>query len=181
MTAIANPAVFKNSYALLSELWGGSPEASDTQQTSLNKICQQTYFTSRPTDSNITSEGKVGIIGSIPSAHVTVTESVLKEIKLFAQNPVLIDKAIFALVHAVDAKLTDRILTQSQQNVVRQMNDSAAEMIEIGFTLKQDDGYTRDTIDCSPGNRFSQSANLMVESFHSAFQMRLLANALMTL
>ncbi|HEY9684364.1 MAG TPA: hypothetical protein V6C89_00325 [Drouetiella sp.] len=180
MAAIADTPFLHNSSIHLAEIWGGSSKSGDNR-TSLNKLCRQTFFSSKPTVEDFKSEAIIGTIEANPPAQVTVTESVLKEIKLFAQNSCLIDKAIFALVHSVDARLFNSVLSQSQKSIVKEMNESAVELIELGFTLKQDDGIKNGTIDCSPENQFSYAPGRTVDGFHSAFQMRLLANALMSL
>jgi hypothetical protein len=71
------------------------------------------------------------------NAPIDVSDSVLKNLKAFAEDSVIIDRAIFTLVHQIDMELNSaQTLSMKQQDVVRQMSENAALLMAAAANRK---------------------------------------------
>ncbi|MBS2003368.1 MAG: hypothetical protein U0103_08420 [Candidatus Obscuribacterales bacterium] len=136
-----------------------------------NNIYAQTSFdTGRPSmvESAIDRDAST----SNQKASITnLTETILKDAKLFSRDPGTIDRAVFALVHWIDSELNQgSALTEEQQEVVRQVKRKVNLLIAKGFisiqrtNLKQNSGchekYCFDPVVCRSNENVHQMHNL---------------------
>ncbi len=98
----------------------------------LNQICHD------DADSNVIA-GKDGWRASNKAADLSLY--VLRNRRVFGQDPAIVDKAIFSLVHRIDEDLkTGQVLTSKQRDVVRQMSENAPKLMiaAVESTLPND-------------------------------------------
>lgn len=109
---------------------------------------------------------------------MNLTETVLKDTKLFSQDPGTIDRAIFALVHWIDSELNQGpVLTEEQQEVVRQVKRKVNLLIAKGLISIQ-----RTNLNKNPHFHENYSFDPVARSGNDNIrQMHNLANALMSI
>ncbi len=174
------------------DITGGATLASEIKQYALalekreasNGLYSQSYAqtsfdTGRNSLGNYThaSRKRLDNADNLPASAVDLTESILKDAKLFSHDPGTIDRAIFSLVHWIDSELQNRAtLSSEQQNVIRQVKEKVGEVLARGLVSFQQTDFQHSTLRheaCSFAPIPANGTNIL--------QMRSLANALMSM
>lgn len=169
------------------DITGGATLASEIRQYALalekreasNGVYSQSYAqtsfdTGRNSLGNYSHASRKRLL---PASAVDLTESILKDAKLFSHDPGTIDRAIFSLVHWIDSELQNRAtLSSEQQNVIRQVKEKVGEVLARGLVSFQQTDLQHSTLRHEACSFAPISAN-----GNNILQMRSLANALMSM
>ncbi|RTL39203.1 MAG: hypothetical protein EKK48_19335 [Candidatus Melainabacteria bacterium] len=151
---------------------------SNSSNSNNNNIYAQTSFdTGRPSMVESAIDRDASTFNQKASI-MNLTESILKDAKLFSRDPGTIDKAVFALVHWIDSELNQgSALTEEQQEVVRQVRRKVNLLIAKGFISLQRTNLNQ-TSDCHEQYCFGP---VVCSSNDNVHQMHNLADALMSI